>query len=421
MKGSAQPFGSDKIQDIFTRFSPLETEIIPLSKGLGRVLAGGNMRAGEQLPPFARSTMDGFAVRAEDTFACSEHEPVSLEVTGEIMADSPGAVYALSPGQAMRIWTGGELPEKSDGVVMIENTRMGGNGTVEIFCPLTSGENIIRAGEDLAPETIIFSSNKAEKGEEGKKLRPQDLGILSGLGKTELKVHKQVKVGIVSSGDELIQPGSPIEPGKTRDINTITLSALVQETGAVPTCYGIVADNPERLLNICEQVLEENDMLLISGGSSFGKKDFTRQVFENIKNCELLKYGTGVRKGKSTLLAIRDNQALLGLPGHTASSMLIFYLFVRPLIRKLSGLPTDTGLAKISAVTSQPIASTIGREEFIRVSISWHKGMELPVATPVYGKSGLLKPLIQTDGLLVIKKDVERLATNTIVAVLLFP
>lgn len=419
MKGFSQPFSSDELKDIFAGFSPLETEAIPLSKGLSRVLADNGMAAGEYLPPFARAAMDGFAVRAKDTFDCLESKPVQLEIAGEIMMGSPGTAYRLRPGQTVKIWTGGELPGESDGVVMVEQTRMLDNSVVEIFRPVKVWENIIRAGEDFAPETIIFSGNKA--GKEKKMLRSQDLGVLAGLGKTELRVHKRVKVGIISSGDELILPTSPIEPGKTRDINSTALNALVLEAGAMPKCYGVIKDNPERLLTACEQILEENDMLIISGGSSAGKRDFTRQVFKKIKGCELLTHNPDIKKRKQTLLAIRGNQAVCGLPGHAVSTMIIFYLFIRPLIRKLSGLPTESGLTQTVAMTSQPIPSTVGKKEFVQVSISWHEDRELPVATPVYGKSGLLRPLIQSDGLLVIDKDVQGLAANVIARILLFP
>ncbi len=415
-------YKSDELQMLFARFSPLETEMIPLAEGLGRVLADDSIRAGEQLPPFSRASMDGFAVRAEDTFSCSTSEPVGLKVIGEIMMGSPGTVYSLQPGQAVKIWTGGELPEQGNGVVMIEQTRLT-DAQVQIFRPISPGENIIGAGDDFKPESIVFPKNQAgnKKKERKNILRPLDLGVMAGLGKTELRVHKRVRVGIISSGNELVPPESSLEPGKIRDINGITMSALAQEAGAIPTGYGIIKDDPEQMLRACEQALAENDLLLVTGGSSAGKRDFTRRVFANIKGCEVLKDDAVIRQGKSTLLAIRGNQAVVGLPGHTAPAILIFYLFIRPLIRKLSGLSADPGLTKIAAITGQPVFSRIDREEAIRVSLNWHGNKKIPVATPVYGKSALLRPLMETDALLVINKDIKELAVNTVVKVFLFP
>jgi molybdopterin molybdotransferase len=425
LKGFSWPFfGSKQLQNILSRFSPLETEAIPLSAGLGRVLADSDMPAGENLPAFARSTMDGFAVRTEDTLNCTESEPILLNIIGETITGSPGTAYTLNSNQAVKIWTGGKLPAKSDGVVMVERTRMLDDTTVEIFRPLVTGENIVRAGEDFTPGTIIFPANKT--GERKRNLRPIDLGVLAGLGKTELKVHRRVKVGIISTGDELVPPDQhSIESGKIRDINATTLSGLIQEAGAVPTSYAIVKDNPEQILDTCEQVLQERDILIISGGSSDGKRDFTRQVFENIKGCQLLHGGKNGGKRKPTLLAIKGKQAILGLPGHPASIVIIFYLFVRPLIRKLSGLPPNIGLPEIAATISQPISSTPGQKEFIRVSISWDKdkggNKKIPVATPVYGKSALLRPLMRVDGLLVIDRETDKLESNAIAKVILFP
>ncbi len=407
---------SSEHSDIFAGFSPLETEIISIKDGLGRVPADGDMRAGEQLPSFSRATMDGFALRVKDSFGCSETEPVLLEIIGEIIMGSSGTVYTLQAGQAVRIWTGGELPVNGDGVVMIERTRLIDDTTVEVFRPVAPGENIIRAGEDFEVDTMIFPGGR-------KKLRPQELGVLAGLGTAKLRVHKQVKVGIISTGDELISPDTSLEPGKVRDINATTLAALVVEAGAVPTCYGIVEDNIEQMLTVCEQALAENDMLLLSGGSSAGKRDFTLKVLENISGCELLACAATVKPGKPTLLARRNNQAVFGLPGHAASAMVVFYLFVRPLIHRFSGLSPEIGLKQTVAMTAQQIPSTIGREEFVRVSLAWNKKKknEPPLATPVYGKPGLLRALIRADGLLVIDRDTERIDAGAMARVLLFP
>lgn len=413
MKGFFQLISSNAFRGLFSRFHPLEEETIQVQNGLGRVLAGTGLTAGEQLPPFSRSTMDGFAVRARDTFGCSESEPSLLTIVGEIAMGSSGSSFTLKPGQTVHIWTGGELPQKGDGVVMVEYSHLLDEQTVEIFRPVAPGENVIRAGEDFEPETEILPKKRP--------LRPQDLGVLSGLGKTEICVHRQPRVGILSTGDELIPPDHPLTPGKIRDINSTTLAALVTETGGCPTCYGIIEDNLEKMLAVCAQALQENDMLLLSGGSSVGRRDFTLQVLEGLQGSELLAHGVAIRPGKPTLLAVKGNKALFGLPGHVASAMVVFYLFVRPLLRRFSGLGTDLGLNQIMVKTAQQIPSVIGREEYVRVSLQKKEATDLPLATPVYGKSGLLNPLVRADGLLIIGRDVEGLDEGASAQVLLFP
>jgi molybdopterin molybdotransferase len=413
MKGFFQLISSEEFRCLFSRFSPLASETITVEKALARVPTSEALTAGEQLPPFARSTMDGFAVRARDTFGCSDSEPALLSIIGEISMGSAGTDFSLQPGQAVHIWTGGELPVKGDGVVMVEYTHLLDEHTVEIFRPVAPGENVIRAGEDFEADAQIIPRKRP--------LRPQDLGVLAGLGKTEINVHQQVKVGIISTGDELIAPDQPLAPGKIRDINTTTLAALVTEAGGIAKCYGIIEDDLTKMLTCCETALSENDMVLLSGGSSVGRRDFTLQVLEGLKGSELLAHGVAIRPGKPTLLASQDNKAIFGLPGHVASAMVVFYLFVRPLIRQFSGLGPDMGLQQIMATTGEQIPSTIGREEYVRVSLKTEHENRPPTATPIYGKSGLLSPLTRADGLLVIGRDVEGLDQGQVAQVLLFP
>ncbi len=413
MKGFFQLISSEEFLELFSRFSPLSAESIPVQNGLGRIPCGAGLTAGEQLPPFSRSTMDGFAVRARDTFGCSESEPALLEIIGEIAMGRAGTAFTLKPGQTAQIWTGGELPQKGDAVVMVEYTHMMDEQTIEIFRPVAPGENTIRAGEDFEPDAEILPQQRP--------LRPQDLGVLSGLGKTALSVHKQPRVGIISTGDELIPPDQPLAPGKIRDINSTTLAALVTEAGAIAKCYGIIEDNLQTMLTVCEAALHENDMLLLSGGSSVGRRDFTLQVLEGLTGSELLAHGVAIRPGKPTLLAACGNKAVFGLPGHVASAMVVFYLFVRPLLRQFSGLGPSHGLQQITGISGQQIPSTIGREEFVRVSLQPAQDDTPPLAMPIYGKSGLINPLVQADGLLVIGRDVEGLDQGVPAQILLFP
>lgn len=413
MKGFFQLVSSAEFISLFEKFHPLPDENIPIREGLGRILSR-DIPAPEPLPPFSRSTMDGYAVRARDTFGCSDSEPALVKIAGEISMGQSGLDLSLAEGRAAAIWTGGELPHNSDAVVMVEFTNQLDAETIEIFRPVAPGENIIRQGEDFAQGQVVLSK--------GSKLRPQDLGVLSGLGISQVPVFRQPVVAIISTGDELLAPDEPLAPGKIRDINSTTLAALVQESGAIPVSLGIVGDNFDRMLAECRRALDiPADVVLLSGGSSVGRRDFTLRVIEKIEDAELLAHGVSIRPGKPTILARKGNVALYGLPGHVGSAIVVFYQFVRPLLHKLSGCRMPANMRRLEAVTAEQIPSVIGREDFIRVAIEWSGHGTIPTAKPIYGKSGLLHPLIQADGLLVIDRDTEGLDQGEKAEVILFP
>ncbi|MBI4793120.1 MAG: molybdopterin molybdotransferase MoeA, partial [Deltaproteobacteria bacterium] len=232
---------------------------------------------------------------------------------------------------------------------------------------------------------------------------------------------KKPLVGIISTCDELVPPHQTPAPGQIRDINTTTLTGMVLEAGGIPLQLGIIGDNHAAMLHACRAALARPvDLLLLSGGSSVGKRDFTLAVFEELEQTELLAHGVSIRPGKPTILARHDNCALFGLPGHAASAMVVFYLFVRPLMHFMCGaLKTD--LQRLAATTGEQIPSAIGREDYVRVRLHYLPGNITPVAHPVYGKSGLLKPLVASDGLLKIGRDCEGLDQGEQAEVLLFP
>ncbi len=412
MKDFFKLISSSDFVSLFAGFTPLEQETIPLAKARSRVLAE-DIISSEALPPFSRSTMDGYAVRAADTFGCSESETALLTVIGEVAMGISGQAFTLRTGQAVRIWTGGELPQKADGVVMVEYTQPFDQETVAIYRPVAPGENVIRAGEDYAPGAAVLMR--------GSMLRPQDLGVLSGLGITSVPVYHQPRVAILSTGDELVPADQLPPPGKIRDINSTTLAALVEEAGGLPIPYGICDDDLDGILTVCAKALETADILLLSGGSSVGRRDFTLEVFKALPQTEIMVHGVSVRPGKPTILARQGNKALFGLPGHVASALVVFHLFVRPLLRQYSGLGATLGLQTIRAITEQQIPSAIGREEYVRVRLTPQTNGGLPLASPVYGKSGLLNPLVRADGLLPIDRDSEGLDRGTETTVLLFP
>ncbi|MFZ5758103.1 MAG: gephyrin-like molybdotransferase Glp [Thermodesulfobacteriota bacterium] len=412
MKGFFHLKSSRQFTELFAGFTARAAETVALADGLGRFLAD-DIVAPEALPPFARSTMDGFAVRARDTFGCSESEPALLTVTGEIAMGASGNAIRLSPHETARIWTGGELAAEADAVVMLEYSHAIDERTIEIFRAVAPGENVIRAGDDFRQGAVVLPR--------GHRLRPQDLGVLAGLGIIAIKVTTRPLVAIISTGDELVAPEQAPGPGRIRDINTTTLAGLVREAGAIPLPLGIIPDTFSELLAGCRAALDRGvDMLLVSGGSSVGKRDYTLAVFEAIDGAELLAHGVAIRPGKPTILARQGNAALFGLPGHAASAMVVFYLFVRPLLLRMGGA-AQTGLLRIQAVTAEQIPSAIGREEYVRVRLHDNPEGSMPLAVPVYGKSGLLKPLVAADGMLKIDRDCEGLDQGEQAEVLLFP
>jgi len=412
MKGFFQLITSQELLGRQDSFLPLGEETVSLQKSLHRVLAH-NITAPEPLPPFSRSTMDGFAVRARDTFGCSESEPGLVNVIGEIAMGQSGQEMSLAPGQACTIWTGGELPAGADAVVMVEFTTRLDDRTIELFRPVAPGENVIQRGEDYAQDSLVL--------QEGSQLRPQDLGVMAGLGITEVPVCKRPVVAVISTGDELVEISTTPAPGEIRDINSTTLSALIEECGGVSAPLGFIGDSPEEMHRACRKALElPADMILLSGGSSVGRRDFTLQVLAELEGSEILAQGVSIRPGKPTIMARLNNVALFGLPGHVGSAIVVFHLFVRPLLRRFMGL-NDSGLEVVEAVTAEQIPSAIGREEYVRVTLKKSEDGVQYQAFPLYGKSGLLSPLVRADGLLIIDRDVEGLDKNESCRVMLFP
>jgi len=402
-----------ELQDIIDKFPSLSGEPVPVQAALNRVLCH-DILSPEDLPPFPRSTMDGFAVRASDTFGASESQPGFFEVIGEVAMGTSPEGLGLKPGQAARIWTGGELPDGADAVVMVEYTEAIDNRTIEVSRSVSPRENVIEKGEDVS------SGNKVL--EAGRVLRPQELGLLAGLGVTTVEVHRQPNVAIISTGDELVPAHTTPPRGKIRDINSTTLCAQIRAAGGIPIPMGIVQDSRHGLVEACVKALEKPaDVVLVSGGSSVGQRDFTIEAFRAVEGADILTHGVSVRPGKPTILARTGDRALFGLPGHVASAMVVFYLFVYPLIRKFQGFsqPRHLSLHRINARITRNYPSQPGREEYLRVRLTQNQGEWH--AEPVFGKSGLIFPLVEADGLLVIHRDSEGLYQGDSAEVLLLP
>lgn len=391
------------------RFSPLPLEHVALDRSHERILAAP-LISDSDLPDFPRSTMDGYAVSASSTFGASAGSPAWLAIAGSVaMGEAPA--FAVGPGQAARIATGGMLPPGTDCVVMIEHTEMVDDSTVEVYKSVAPGQHIIDKGEDFEKGRVIL--------EKGQVLRPQEVGLLAAFGIDPVTVYRKPRIGIVSTGDEVVPVSQQPPPGHIRDINTYTLQGLVNEAGGIPVSYGIVKDNEAELFDVCQKALNENDMLLISGGSSVGLRDYTTNVLERLPDSTLLVHGISISPGKPTLMAQAGDKAVWGLPGHVVSAMIVFDVVVKPFVRTLAGRTGLTGdLFFIPATLTRNVSSGQGREEYIRVRLIKDGGDML--AEPVLGKSGTLNTMVQADGLIRIPVNSEGLDKGTPVQVRLF-
>lgn len=450
--------------------SGMASEQVEVASSLGRVTAE-DIHAPHPLPDFRRSTVDGFAVRARDTYGASDSLPVYLVLTGEVpMGDEPGSM--LRVGECMTIHTGGMLPEGADAVMMLEYTQTVGGGDkdsnpdsrrhakrdenpklnsertliapaangpdrddlagvensafeVEMFKSVAEGENVIAVGEDVAQGQLVQSK--------GSLIRPAEIGGLMALGITSLRVSKKVRVGLISSGDEIIPPEQPKQPGQVRDVNSYTLAALVTKAGGRPILYGIVGDTFDALKETAARALTECDLVVITAGSSASTRDMTADVIDQLGEPGVLVHGINTRPGKPTILGICGDKAVIGLPGNPVSALVNGFLFVVPVIEKLLGAnptPKPTVLARLSV----NLPSQAGREDWWPVRLTLESAENLkgrqedsaPVvvnrrgrwhAEPIFGKSNLIFTLASADGLLRIPPDATGLTAGEIVEV----
>jgi molybdopterin molybdotransferase len=390
---------------------PLPAEEVPLSQALGRVLAA-DFASPQDLPGFTRSCMDGFAVLSSDTFGASEALPAYLALAGEVrMGQSPD--FALAPGQCGRIMTGGELPPGADAVVMVEHTSYLDGTTVEVTRPAAPGAHVLGPTDDAATGQVLLPA--------GQRLRPQDLGLLAALGRERARVIRRPQVGIISTGDEVVPVAATPRPGQVRDVNTHTLAAAVTAAGGVPRAIGLIADDEAALQAAVADSLAHDDLTLLSGGSSVGVRDLTVQVFTAMPEAQLLVHGVAVAPGKPFIWVRAGGKNLLGLPGQVASCLVAFHVLVEPVIERLLGRPAVpfSRFGRARARLTRNLPSVHGREEYLRVRLTDKDGQAL--AEPVFGKSGLLRTLVEGDGLVRVERDREGIKAGTEVTVLTWP
>ncbi len=388
-------------------FPRVETEDIPLDESTGRILAV-SIDADVDLPDFTRSTMDGYAVRASATFGASEANPAYLTIKGDVpMGESPA--FSIGSDEAARISTGGMLPVGADSVVMIEYTEAIDRTTIEVYRSVAPGQHILEKGEDIPKGAVLVPK--------GKRLRPQETGLLAAFGNETVTVYKKPVVGIISTGDEIVSIHETPAHGQIRDINMYTLSGMLRKAGAVPVSFGIVRDDFDDLFKKCTTALAQSDMVLISGGSSVGTRDFTIDVLSALPESDILVHGISISPGKPTILAKSRNLAIWGLPGQVTSTMVVFEIVVKPFIDHIGGLSLKNERNfKLSARLSRNIASAQGRTEFIRVRLNHKDGILW--ADPILGKSGLINTMVNADGLIKIGTDTEGLDKGAEVAVI---
>ncbi|MCU0588695.1 MAG: molybdopterin molybdotransferase MoeA [Syntrophobacteraceae bacterium] len=404
---------ASEVLTLIAGLRPLPTEPVPLHEAGRRVLASP-LRAPEAVPHFHRAVMDGYAVQARDTFGASETLPALLETDGEIqMGEIPGR--PLKTGRAMGIPTGGMLPEGADAVVMVEYTQPLDEQTIEVTRPVAPGDNVLKRGEDIESGQDLFSA--------GWRLRPQDIGVLAALGVREVTVYRKPRVAVFSTGDEVVpldRQGLP--PGKVRDINTYTLSSHLRESGFHTTTLPVVPDQLEALVETCRSALESHDVVMLSGGSSVGARDFTLRILGAIPGAELLVHGVAIRPGKPAILARMGHKLFWGLPGQPMSALMICHAFGLPSLKALEGeAPATTWRGSrlaVPAVLSRPIPSVQGRTDLFPVVLS--SGEYPPRATPLFGKSAMISILARADGYIVIPEHAEGLDSGARVDVHLF-
>lgn len=373
----------------------LGIEEVEITEALGRVLAE-DVISDINVPEFNRSTVDGYAIISSDSHGATDTIPSFLNLIGEVKMGS-NIDLKVSYGEAVYVPTGGMIPEGADGVVMIENVEILDEYTIAVTKPIAPGENVIRVGDDIKKGSIVLSK--------GKRLKPQDIGVLAAIGVKKMKVYKKPRFYIISTGDELIELDEELSLGKIRDINGYSLSALVKKLGGEVIKKIIVRDDFDLLKMEMERAIDSSDIVLISGGSSVGSRDYTHQLINSFKGEGVFIHGVSIKPGKPTLVGEAGGKIIFGLPGHPVSSIIIFKVFVEYFVKKVMGMEGE--IYKTRAVMDFNIHSSPGRETYQMVTLEERQGKIF--AKPNYGKSGMITLLSNSNGYVIIKPHEEGL------------
>jgi molybdopterin molybdotransferase len=394
----------------FQHFGPLgQTERVSTQDALDRITSSEALSP-QALPAFPRSTMDGYAVRAADTYGASDSLPAYLDVTGEV-AMGEGAGIEVGAAQAVVVHTGGMIPPGADAVVIVEHTQPVGEGNeIEVHKSVAVGENVLNVGEDIQPEQPILPA--------GHRIRPQDVGGLLALGITEVEVARQPRVAIFATGDEVVPPEIKTGPGQIRDINSYTRTGQTARAGGIPILGCILPDDFEMLTARTREALAEADVLVISAGSSVSVRDMTSRVFDSLGEPGVLVHGVAVKPGHPTILGVAGGKPLVGLPGNPVSAMIVYDLFGVPTLYRLQNATSLPRRGVVWAKLAKNIASESGREDYVAARLVERDG-EL-WAEPVFGKSNLIFTLVNADGVLKVPLNANGLEAGVMIEVRLF-
>ncbi len=389
-------------------FNP-RSELIKTETGLNRVVAS-NVCSNEDIPAFTRSTVDGFAVNSKDTFGASDVLPAFFDVVGEIPMGKPANLH-VSKGQACLIHTGGMLPSGANAVVMVENTQYSNASEIEVYKAVPAGENVILEGEDVQKNDLVLPK--------GTKIRASEIGALMALGITEFEVFALPRVGILSTGDEIIPPHQKPHLGQIRDINSYSLSAIVEKFGGIPKRYPIIPDEKSELVSSLRQAHAENDLVIVTAGSSASVRDLTAESINELGSPGVLVHGINIRPGKPTILAYAIGKPIIGLPGNPVSAFVVANLILSRIIPKLRGENNSVGKQTIKGIMTINISSAAGREDWVPVRLLEEEMNGKVLVEPIFYKSNLIFSLINALGLARIAPNVTGLAANSEVEITL--
>jgi molybdopterin molybdotransferase len=391
---------------VLDRLRPLPPRRVPLTEALGCVLAE-DVAAGEDLPPFANSAMDGFALRSEDVRGADQGSPVDLRVVGEVFAGS-AKLPKVEPGTAVRIMTGGPLPPGADAVVPVERTETSGE-TVRVQLAPPERGFVREAGEDVRAGAVVL--------EQGRPVDPAAVGMLASVGCHQVPVHPKPRVSVVSTGDELVDPGEPLGPGQIRDSNSWLLMAQARAAGVEAFRCSRLQDDPDALRRGFALAAAEGDFVLTSGGVSVGERDYTKRVLAELG--DVTSWRVAMQPGMPQAFGTAAGTPLFGLPGNPVSCFVVFEVLVRPALRRLAGMPDDRlDRPRVMARLAEPVRSPAGRVSFLRVRLEAGDDALSASLTGAQG-SGVLSSVVAADGLAVVPADQTELPAGAEVSVIL--
>ena len=382
----------DALKLVLSRVKRLSSETVPFERALGRVLAE-DVVSKTDVPPFDRSAVDGYAVRAADTFGATETKPRRLHVIGSIPIGAPTRLR-VRRGEAAKIMTGAPMPAGGNAVVMVEHVSARGK-QLDVHAPLTPGKNVSARGEDVRAGEVVLKH--------GQSLRPQDIGMLASTGNHRVRVARRPRVAILSTGSELRKPGTRLGPAKIADTNSYSLAAAVVRCGGASRRLGIVPDKPKSLRRTLRKAVK-HDAVLVSAGSSVGERDIVPDVIREMG--ELLLHGIAIRPGGPTAFGVVGGKPVFGLAGFPVASLVAFDMLVRPALRAMQGLPADRGYPRVRARLARKISSTLGRADIVRVGLRSRRGTLTAEPIRVTG-SGILSSMTRADGFVVVPEDLE--------------